>query len=156
MCQNITKCDKSWKDVKNRKNFIEEGQMQVDIVLLFVTIVTKFIIIDSTKVARPDFSSLWDGESLHGQWILVDPFLVNGWILVEIFRGWILGNIFHFRRRYFFWNKFQLGSVLAMRPETTMFHFCCHHLAIQLIEGVKIIGFCNSSINFTWLVWVCR
>ena len=41
--------------------------MQVDIVLLFVTIVTKFIIIDSTKVARPDFSSLWDGESLHGQ-----------------------------------------------------------------------------------------
>ena len=95
MCQNITKCDKSWKDVKNRKNFIEEGQMQVDIVLLFVTIVTKFIIIDSTKVARPDFSSLWDGESLHGQWILVDPFLVNGWILVEIFRGWILGDIFH-------------------------------------------------------------
>ena len=42
---------------------------------------------------------VWSGyqlgmENSHGQWILVDTFFQNGWILMDIFWGWILVNTF--------------------------------------------------------------
>ena len=33
-------------------------------------------------------------ETFCGQWLLVDTFFQNGWILVNIFRGWIFMDIF--------------------------------------------------------------
>ena len=41
------------------------------------------------------FSTFSEMENSSGKWILVETFFQNGGILVEIFKGWILVEIFH-------------------------------------------------------------